>query len=240
MIRNNFIIAIRSIRKHKFHSLLNATGLSVGIASCLVIVIYIFNQYNYDTFVNNSSNIYRVNTKTSVSGQESHYATTTFRIAEILKNEVAGVESATRVWKAEGRINIDNNVFAEDNLFYVDGNFFKVFNYEFLSGNAQSALDDAQSVILTSEFVKKSFDDDDVLGKIISLKIYGEEKEYTVTGVLKSIPSNSHLRFEVLVPMPQDLIEYYVNAGWGNYFIYTYFLASQGLDPYCHLTLSTR
>ncbi len=157
MIRNNFIIAIRSIRKHKFHSLLNAIGLSVGIASCLVIVIYIFNQYHYDTFVNNSSNIYRVNTKTAVSGQQSHYATTTFRIAEILKSEIAGVESATRVWKAEGRINIDNNIFAEDNLFYVDGNFFKVFNYKFLSGDAQSALDDPQSVILTSDFVKKSF-----------------------------------------------------------------------------------
>jgi len=231
MIRNNFIIAIRSIRKHKFHSLLNAIGLSVGIASCLVIVIYIFNQFNYDTYVNNSANIYRVNTKTSVSGQESHYATSVFRIAEILKNEIAGVESATRIWKAEGRLNINQNIFAEDKLFYVDRNFFNVFNYEFLSGNAQSALDDPQSVILTSEFVKKSFADDDVLGKIISIKIYGEEKEYKVTGVLKSIPSNTHLRFEVLVPMPQYLIEYYVKKGWGSYFIYTYFLVSHGLDP---------
>ncbi len=230
MLKNYLKVALRNIRRQKLYSAVNILGLSVGVSATLIIYIYIKNQYSYEAFWKDHDQIYRVTTKVNVSGNVSHYATSSFMVAEALKG-FSMTNLGTRVFRNSGRIQVEDRIFHEEKLYMADSTFTELFQYQFLSGDPSTALNLPNSVVLSESYARKLFGTSDVLGETVGLWSGNEFYEHVVTGVMGNLPMNTHLDFELIVPLPQGMTERFVERGWGNYFIYTYFKAPSDFDP---------
>jgi putative ABC transport system permease protein len=198
MFRNYLKIAVRNLFKNKIYSFINIFGLTTGLACFLLIVLYIFDELTYDRFHKNSASVYRVvEQKISAEGKESKVASVAFNISEAAKKDFPEVENATR-FSMLGRVNLSNaentNVFYES-YYLADASFFKVFSFPFLEGDANTALNDPHSVVMTDETAKKIFGHQNVLGQFV--RADRDSMPYKITGVV-TISRNSHISFNVL------------------------------------------
>ncbi len=191
-------IALRNLSKNKIYSFINVFGLTVGLTCFLLIALYIFDELTYDRFHSKGDSIYRVvEHKVSAEGKETKVASVAFNISEAAKKEFPEVAAATR-FSMLGRSNVSNN--ENTNVFYesfylADTPFFNVFDFEFLHGDPNTALDAPYSVVLTRESAEKIFGSVNIVGK--SLRTDRDSIPFKVTGVV-SIPNNSHLKFNLL------------------------------------------
>jgi putative ABC transport system permease protein len=215
MLKNYLKIAFRNIRKNKTYSIINISGLTVGVACSLLILLYVADELSYDRFHKNSDNIYRVVTDQDIvqSGL----------VADLLSEEFPEVEKTTRlyvtkIWGRNGLISFGEKGFYTDNLIMADQSFFDVFTYKFIKGNQKESLSDITSIVITEEAAKKFFGNDDPMGKILT---YENNFEFRVTGVLAKLPHNSHLKFDFVIPLenyrtiresPNGLTNWYNNA----------------------------
>lgn len=222
MIGNYFKVAGRNIRKRKFYSFINAFGLSIGLAFCMLIALYIQDEKEFDQFNENKSSIYRIEEKSFDTWQ--HDSADPYRqsawlqtgLAPTLKDELSEVKYATRYNSdSRGIFRYEEKVFTES-LTYVDADFFKMFSFPLIKGNADRIFLDKSEIVLTPAIVTKYFGDVDPIGKTIRIDDEGE-KLYTVTGVIEPAPTNSSIHYEILIP--QENRPYYDRnlANWGNY-----------------------
>jgi ABC-type antimicrobial peptide transport system permease subunit len=198
MIKNYIKVTLRNIFKHKGYALINIAGLAIGMACCLLISIWVLDELSYDRFHANASELYRVEENQHYSGRIYHVTVTPYPLAPALKEEIAGIKDAARVVWAGGHLfRYGEKAFFESDIRGVDPSFLRMFSFPLLKGDRAAALDSPYSMVITEKIAEKYFSGEDPLGKVISLN---NQYEFTVTGVLKKIPHNSSLQFDILVP----------------------------------------
>jgi putative ABC transport system permease protein len=199
MIRNYFKIALRNIKRYYVHSILNIGGMAIGMASAILILLWVYDEWSYDRHFENADNIYRlIENQNPSEGESSLWAPTPAALTKALKEEYPEVlRSARYDPHMELRLKKGDEFQHEKAVAMVDNDFLKMFNIVFVKGDINSALNEPHNVVLTEEMAHKYFGDKDALGKTL-LESLGYM--VTVTGVVKR-PHNSHLKFDFLVPM---------------------------------------
>jgi putative ABC transport system permease protein len=227
MLKNYLKIAIRSLRKNKVFSLINILGLTIGITVCMMIFLFVMNEFSYDDFHKDGDRIYRVERGMEDNGQSRNVAYLSGMYEPALLNDFNGeIESAVRVMQNDNLITIGNKSFHEKKEIDVDSNFFNFFTFPLIIGNPQTVLEDPHSVVLTESTAKKYFGSiDNAIGKVIVL---GKIWPLKVTGIAKDIPSNSHLDFDIVVPL-YNYRKISAMTTWITNDVYTYIKAAPGI-----------
>lgn len=219
MLLNYIKIAWRHLWKNKTFSFINITGLSLGIAVALLIILHIKNEINYDKGFTKSDRIYRV-TLQNIGEKERHWAPISFSAGVEIQQYFPQIEKVARFYRpypyqvfsytaGQGEI----KKFEEKAGFFADAAAVNLFDISFSRGNAQTALSETNSIILTEKLAKKYFGDEDPLGKIIQEDL--NKIPFTVTGVVKAFSFPSHLHFDYLLSMP-SIRKYQDEQSLGN------------------------
>lgn len=199
MLKNYLKIAFRNLVRYKGYSSINIAGLAVGMAVSILIILYIGDELSYDRFNKNADRIYRLSREWfNEDGASSlHLARVAPPIGPLLKNDFPNaIEEVTRVLSDYSTfLQVDDKTFIEDRFFWAEDNFFKVFTFDFIKGDPNTALKEPYSVVLTESMAKKYFGNEDPIGKTI---LYEKEDNLKVTGVIEDVPENSHFKFDFL------------------------------------------
>jgi putative ABC transport system permease protein len=216
MFKNYFLLFVRNLKRQKLFSTINLLGLTVSIASTLIIYLYVSHEFSYDRFHRHADRIYRIN-QTFIWGENnnSQFASTGPGVAYAIKEELADVELMTSI-HTPGDFIIsysppDQSVvaFEEDRVLAADTNFFRMFNFPLLKGDVSTVLEKANTMVMTQSTAKKYFGDADPIGKLVRLGgLNGEDqKTYEVTGIVEDTPDNSYIEFDVLLSLKAYPIE---------------------------------
>ncbi|MDR9418684.1 ABC transporter permease [Gracilimonas sp.] len=229
MLKNYLKITFRNLKKDKGYTFINLTGLSVGLAICLIIALFIQFHLGFDQFHEKSDRIYRIAKEESHSGEPQRSGNMQGPLAGTLADEIPEVQQAVRL-QSVGKtlVTVDGESFYEENIMRTDPSFFKIFDIVQLQQNKEDLLSDKSSIVLTEQIAHKYFGDRDPLGQIITLN---ETDEYTVTGIVQNLPAQSHVHFSMLINLPDEL--YGVNImDWNRLSaFYTYLLLDENADP---------
>ncbi len=218
MVKNNFKVAFRNIQRHKVYSFINISGLTVGITSFILIMLYVQHQLSFDQFHVKKDRIFRIT--------EGGDAITPNIIApEIERSFVDEVEHSIRVYDQSGQvITIDGESYTE-RVYYVDPGFFSLFTFPLIQGDASSALTETKSIVLSQKAALRYFGSTDVLGKTFDL----EGKLHKVTGVMSNVPANSYFQFD-FVAIFSDL-GWTKRETWSNWNYHTFIGLKKNVDP---------
>ncbi|MBJ7415319.1 MAG: ABC transporter permease [Niveispirillum sp.] len=215
MLRNWIMVALRNLLRHRLHALLNLSGLAVGLAACLLILLYVRNETGYDRFFKDADRIYQATIEWHVPGRKpERNAYTQMGFGPAFKNAHPDVEDFTRFLQSRAIISVGDRQFYEW-TFTVDPTFLRIFDFPLLAGDAATALTDPYSVVLTEEMARKYFGDAPALGQTLTLD---HKYELKVTAVVASLPRNTHLDFGVLLPMGHPAGTWMIEQekNWGN------------------------
>ena len=236
MIHNYLKIAFRNLKKYKSYSFINIAGLAVGMACFILILLFVQYERSFDGFHKHADRIYRVQReqKGNIPGGPRTSVITYGPLASALRSDFPEVVNAVRIEHRDSyelALKYNNKRFYERG-FYVDGNFFDFFTYDFIQGQAKTALSEPFSIVITEALAKKYFGNEEPLGKTLTIV---EDKDYDVkiTGIIKDVPANSHLRFHFLLSMISlNVIYEEKNFGqsWGDSDFSTYIELENGSD----------
>ncbi|MFC1564859.1 ABC transporter permease [candidate division KSB1 bacterium] len=208
MFRNYLKIAIRNILKYKTYSFINISGLAIGLASCVLVLLYVENEYSYDRFHENFERIFRIDRKEAVRSGWKPWIDVSGDTGAWMKQDYPEVENYVRIKSLplyNYKIRYNEHYLKAGLIEAVDPAFFDIFTFPLIQGNPGAAMADPGSVLLTEEFAQRLFNKEDALGKVITITSEEEDKtiEYDlkVTGILKNIPEKSHSTFSIIVPM---------------------------------------
>jgi len=226
MYKNYIKVARRNLLKHRSYTLLNILGLSVGLACFMFIWMYVVNEMSYDKSFKNSKQIYRVFVKGKMAGSLLNQAVTAAPLAQTLRKEAPGVVTATRMARfGDWLVRYKDKKYNESGVLFADSCFFDVFDFKFISGDPQTALDRPNTVVLSEATAKRYFGNENPIGK--SLRIESDSTYYEVTGVVK-MPVNSHFHFDFLGSLSS--LKLFNNGLWTSHMFYTYALLQKGYD----------
>ena len=242
MLTNYLKIALRNLRKHKGHAFINVTGLAVGMACCLLIVLHVQDELSYDTHFSEADRLYRLTTEVGGSDTPSLLASSPAPAFQPLLNDFPEIEHATRLFTTYGAellVRRGDARFYEQQLLFVDATFFEVFDFSQIRGNPETALQTPYSVVISAPMARKYFGDEDPLGKTLEIDVWGLRNDYIVTAVVEDVPSNTHFTFDFLTPfsfienLPQDALNGMVNyvVNWQNSIVFTYLRLQEGVSP---------
>jgi putative ABC transport system permease protein len=211
MIKNYLLIAFRSLKKHLTYSVINILGLSLGLTTFLLLAVWLRHELSYDKFHDKSGHIYRASLEYSFGGQTSKTSVSPTALLPALQKNFPDVEAGVRVYNPTAWrpfiLRKDDKLFQESKFYFADSTFFQVFSYKLASGNANNALTEPNSILLTRSMAKKYFGKEDVIGQTLQVN---NKADYTVTGILEDVPTNSMLQFDFLasfssLPQSKDL-----------------------------------
>jgi putative ABC transport system permease protein len=198
MLKNYLLISFRNLRKHFSYSLINIFGLGLGLGICLLLVTWITHELSYDKFHAKAGKTYRASLEYSFGGQIARTAVSPTALLPALET-LPEVETVVRVCNPSAWnpfiVKLGEKLFHERRFYVADSTFFKVFSYELIKGDENTALSQPYSVLITESAVKKYFGADDPIGKTIFVN---NSNDYTITGVLKDPPSNSLMKFDFI------------------------------------------
>lgn len=223
MIRNYLTLAIRNLLKRKVYSFINIFGVAIGISVCLVIWKYIEFELSYDNFHKNGDNIYR--TLTTLYTDKKKIAAVGYDLGPSLTNNIPEIKTYVRISGTESVISYQSPKgvliqFREANILWADSTFLSVFTFEAVFGDLSTALDKPSSIVLTQSMANKYFGKTiDPIGKILNLS---GEGDFEVTAVVKTVPQNSHLSFDFLLSIRNNINNpfYKNNPRWNNFITY--------------------
>ena len=220
MISNYIKIAFRNLIRFKAYSAINITGLAIGMACCILILLYVYDEMSYDRFNKNSDRIYRIVVDGGLGENSFKAAVTAPPLRNALLQDYPEVEAVTRIRNFGFPVlRYEDKVFSEEKFYWVDSTFFDVFTLNFIKGDPKTALKQPLSVVLTQKMAKKYFGNENPMGKIFNMD---NRRDYKVTGVVKEFPENSHFHFDFLGSMSSyDFVD---QQGWLNNSFYTYLL----------------
>jgi putative ABC transport system permease protein len=229
MLRNYLKVVLRNIRRHAGYSFINIVGLALGMACCLMIALWVADELSFDRFHAKAADLYRVEENQSYSGRVYHVTVTPYPLAPALKAEVPEIAEATRVvWYGGQLFRFGEKAFFEDSVRAVDPAFLEMFSYPLSQGDPATALADPYSVLLTEETARKYFADESPVGKVLNVN---NDFDLRVTGVLKNVPTNSYLRFDILVPYELLKAKGRTNEEFGSNSILTFVELRPGTPP---------
>jgi putative ABC transport system permease protein len=230
MFKNLLLVALRNLKRDKWYSLLNILGLTIGITFGLLLIFYIKDELGYDRYNTKLDRIYRINAYIKEPDKDMlKWASTQNPLAPTLKREYPEVEEAVRfVGNGKSMIQRGTVKLYVDKIYFADSNVFKVFTYPFLEGDPRTALVAPHAIVLTESVAKEFF------GKttgVVGQSLSNDKGEvYNVTGVIRDVPMNSHLRFNILASITTLGKDFDSERNWGGLGIYTYVLLKPNTD----------
>lgn len=233
---NMFKIAVRNAVRHKQFTTLNLLGLTLGIATCVAIGLFVYDETSYDTFHPDGDRIYRVNQPMLWGDWNEQFASTGPGVAEALREEAPEFEEVTRIMNTGERIiRVANDAgainYTEEKCFYAEENFFKVFTLPFRQGNPLTALRETNTLLMTESTAKKYFGDADPIGKQVEIRNdNGTYTTYGVTAVVADLPARSHLQFDILISLTSVGMMKEFHWQWIWTVFGTYGLVKEGTD----------
>ena len=225
MFRNYLKIALRNIKRHKGYSFINIVGLAIGMACCILILLWVQDELSYDRFHENADDIYRVIQDINFTDHSTTWSITQGPLGPSLKEDFPEIINATRI---TGRgLRLTYNVKSYDEVVVMaDGSLFEMFTFPLVKGDPATALSDPLSIVLSEEMAEKYFANEDPIGKTIKAD---NQWDFQVTGVMKNIPHNSHLQFDFLIPFIFGRELNYTVDRWGNSQFRTYVQLQKGV-----------
>ncbi|WP_336517594.1 ABC transporter permease [Pollutibacter soli] len=226
MFKNFLLIAWRNIRKQKSFSFINIFGLAVGLTCFMFIAVYIHNELTYDKYPAQAKNIYRVHLSVAGNGDVAEYPNVDVAVGAGMKAVYPEILNFTRIAPATDFVKYENRQFKEKKLAFVDSGFLRFFSLPLIAGNADEALTQPNTVVLSKSAVKKYFGDEDPIGKALTIGV--NKVIYKVTGVMEDIPARSHFHFDALLSMATHQMR---QQTWSNLGFYTYLHLQEGTEP---------
>ena len=225
MLKNLFVIALRKIIKEKIYSAINILGLTIGITCSMFLLLYVLDELSFDRYHSKADKIYRIVSNIKEPDNAFTWAVAQIPLADELRDNYPEVENAVRFFGTGRNLyKYGDQQFYEEGFYLADSTVFDMFDYEFISGDKNTALDLPYSIVLTESISKKYFGTEDPMGKSIKNQ---QNEEYKVTGLIKDVPENSHFRFDAL--QSRSSIPGY-QGSWGNFGVYTYIELPRGYD----------
>ena len=229
MLKNYFKIAWRNIWKNRTTSFINITGLSIGMTAAVLIMLWVQNERNFDTYHKDGNSIYRLTTRIPSSGWV--WETTPLLLADAIKSEIPEIEKVARLYTNNLPIfNVNGSLFYARNCAYVDKDWFNIFQYDFKEGDAAPFYKNPFSIILTSSEAKKYFGDIKAVGQTIHI----DSIDYQVTGVVADAPLNSSFQYKAFIPVSALLTNSQIrenDANWNNFNYATFVKIIPGSVP---------
>jgi putative ABC transport system permease protein len=196
MLKNYLKVALVNLKKHKAFSFINIFGLAIGMACCILIAVYVFHELSYDKFHEKGDRIYRLRSELKISGEHLDIPKSSPPMAEYLIQNYLEVNDAVR-FRSIGRVPVRfrDSLHYEDSLFFADQSVFDIFTFPLVKGDPRTALSTAHSIVVSEDMARKYFGSDDPIGKLLNIN---NQFDFTVTGVMKNVPHNSHFAFNML------------------------------------------
>jgi putative ABC transport system permease protein len=229
MLALNFKIAVRNIRKNPGFSIINIGGLAIGLASCLMLLLYVNYEWSYDKQFKDIDRIYFAQLNLRLGSNVITLEATPNQLARTAAQEIPGIEFASRISDPENKLFSYQQNKIKLNYNYVDPSFLQVFNYTFLKGNPAAALKQPNAVILTLSAAQKLFGNEEPIGKSL---LWDNRKPVIVTAVIADLPKNQSIQFEALQTWAFHDQEYptEINQGWGSINSSTVFKLKKNAD----------
>jgi putative ABC transport system permease protein len=229
MLKNYFKIALRNILRHKSYSILNISGLAIGLASSILILLWVQNELNYDRFNANADKLYRL----TCSAGDFKAAVSPAGMAAGLQAEMPEIKATVRLSKPTTNLfEVGTRKFEEKRGFFADSNFLEVFSYKLIKGDLATALQRPDGILISEDMALKYFGQEEAIGKIIRKD---NSDNCIVTGILANVPSNSHLQFDFILPMSSVInkVDDLKNNVWDRFNFYSYLLLNEnsGSNP---------
>ncbi len=223
MFKNATKVALRNMKRQKGYSLINILGLSVGMACCILILLWVKDELSYDRYHENADQLYRVVVKGKMSNRDIHFSTSPAPLAKALVDEFPEVLQATRFLSSRNvLVSYQEKYFNESLMLYADANFFDVFSIPLIKGDPREVLRQPNSVVITKEAALKYFGDQDPLGKTLT---FNNRTDLRITGLAEDVPSNTHFHtdfFVSLATVPDSR-----NQNWFNNPYHTYIVLDE-------------
>ena len=233
MLKNYLKIVFRHLLKSKTYSLINITGLSAGLAVSILLLLWVNDELSYDRFNKHAASLYRLSPTFDNGGVTTVWDVTPAPIALYARKEVPEVEAACRFnekWDITYFLYKGRKIVQWNNQ-QVDPSFFTMFSYPLIEGDPQHPFKDAQSIVISESVAKRIFGNEDPMGKVLA----GDDKELcTVTGVMKDMPENSSIKFDIafnFLQLEHDTVQKNVDGNWGQFNYDTYVLLKSGANP---------
>lgn len=229
MIRNFFVIAIRNILKNKGFTFINVTGLAVGLAAALLILLWVQDEFSFENFNRNPEAIYRVEEDQFYSGARYHVTVTPYPSGPVWKEKIPEISEQTRIhpWLPRMLFSNGDKKFFETSVIAADSTFLNIFNFPLLSGDPLTALASPNSVLLTEKLALKYFGEKNPIGKTLTVE---NKYQFMVSGILDRLPINSMFTFEAVIPFSYLKSIGAIYDGWGSNSYFTFVLLQKGAD----------
>jgi putative ABC transport system permease protein len=227
MFRNYFTVAYRNLMKHRFYSLINVAGLAVGVASCLIILLYVVHETSYDKQYPDVNRLYRVDGEIKFGPNHLILAVTPAPMSETLMRDFPEVEASARFWNVNTSIfRKGEETFKESACVYADSSIFRIFPMQFIAGDPDQALTQPYTMVVNRTTAEKYFPNESALGKSLT---GDNNKEWKITGVIEDMPSTSHFRFDFFLSLVTT--DYNRDQEWLSNNFNTYIKLRSGADP---------
>ncbi len=228
IVWNYFLLAFRSAKKRPLPTFLNVSGLSIGLAACLIIGIFVWHQSTFDRFHAESERIYRIGTDYRIDGDVIQSAATVGPLLPVVMESVAGIEKAVRVSMRDAELQRNERRLESNQVLFADSAFFDVFTFPLARGNAATALADPLGVVLSHESARFLFGTEDPVGQTI---LVDNTIEVRITGVLEPIPQRSHVQFDMLASTAAlQMMESWIFENWFSFYFYSYVTLTPNTD----------
>ncbi len=224
MYKNYFLIALRNFRKDKLYSFLNLSGLTIGIASCLMIFLYVRDEYSFDKHHEDYEQIYRVVTDLKLGDREFHRPVAPVVLAEHLTETVPEVEEAARIMVGQFNsvVDLGDKQMQIKNATYATSEALSVFTIPFIAGDPQGALDDPKTVVMSESMAAHLFPTENAMGKIVTFNT----DDFIVKGIYRDMTENSHFKFDFIMSYAYQTSRF--EMGWMSLNTYTYLKLAKG------------
>lgn len=233
MIANYLKIALRALLKSKVHSFINIFGLGIGIACCILIVLFVKDEWTFDTFHSKADRIYRVWAREDYGKDEVFFYTVTpFPMGPTLKDNFEEVESQVRINNIGPQVKVGENLYSES-VTIGGQDFFNVFDFDVIKGATEGALLGANNVVITKRIAAKYFGEKDPINKVITIQLGEALEDFAVKAVVENTPTNSSIQFDILISdlnYPKLYSERALTSAWFSITPETYVLIRSGVD----------
>lgn len=223
MLKLNFLLVVRQIRKNKKSFLINLIGSSVGLTAIVLMSLYINYEDNYDTFHQNTARLFRIERTVNDNVQNQTFDSTPYELPKELKSSFPEVINASSVRTTSNFLSIGDKLYPREEGLFADNNFLEMVSFEFIDGNQNNALTQPMSIVLSESLANKLFPEGGGIGKTVRIN---KKHELTVSGVFKDYPKDSHFRMNYMISFNsyEGLFDIKKEKGWNQSYSSTYVL----------------